>query len=646
MRDAGVHKDYLTRRAALALGAGCGAAVLDVAVLGVATFLPVRVARAEDGGALGSESHGMSIFGDLKYPADFRHFDYVNPKAPKGGEIALQVGSVGGNQSFLTFDTLNMFSQKGNGAAGMGLIFDSLMAGSSDESDSLYGLVARSVRASADGLTYRFALRPEARFHDGSPLRAEDVVFSLETLKSAKAHASYRLLLRQVTGARALDPLTVEFTFAKGRSREMPLIAAGLPIFSKAYYDAQDFEAATLTSPLGSGTYKVDTLDQGRVISFRRVTDYWGRDLPLAVGQGNFDVIRYEYFRDRETAFQAFTAGAFSFREEFTSTIWATRYDFPAVKDGRVRRATMPDGRPSGTQGWFINTRREKFRDPRIREAIALAFDFEWTNKNLMFGLYRRTNSYFENSVLKAEGKPSPAELALLEPLRGTVPDEVFGEPYSVPVSDGTGQDRTILRKAVQLLAAAGAKKGADGKMVLADGAPLSVEFLEDDNSLNKHTTGFVNNLRLIGIDAAIRVIDPAQFARRRQEFDFDLVMQRYTMSLTPGDSLRLIFGSDTAKAVGSRNLSGVADPAIDGMIEKIVAARTREDLTVATHCLDRLLRAGRYWVPAWYGGEHKLAWWDIFGMPGPIPPLAGSSEGAAAGLWWYDAEKAKRIGK
>ncbi|KAF0229417.1 MAG: microcin C transport system substrate-binding [Beijerinckiaceae bacterium] len=639
----GMSSTGLTRRSTLAFGVRISAG------LGVATLLPSRL-LAQGAGDFGPESHGMSIFGDLKYPADFKHFDYVNPNAPKGGEIALQVGSVGGNQTFQTFDTLNMFSQKGNGAAGMGLIFDQLMAGSNDESDSLYGLVAKSVRASADGLVYRFALRPEARFHDGAPLRAEDVVFTIQTLQSAKAHVSYRQVLRWVESASAIDPLLLEVRFKPGRSRELPLFVAGLPIFSKAYYATRDFEASTLESPLGSGSYRVEKLDQGRSIVFRRVADYWAKDLPVSVGQGNFEHIRYEYFRDREAAFQAFTAGAFSFREEFTSVIWSTRYVFPAVKDGRVKRDVMPDGRPSGTQGWFINARRPQFRDPRVREAIALCFDFEWTNKNLMFGLYKRTNSYFENSPLKAEGKPSPEELVLLESLRGqfpaSVPAEVFGEPYSAPVSDGSGQDRAILRRAVQLLAEAGAKKGADGQMRLADGTPLSIEFLEDDNTLNKHTTGVVNNLRLIGIPAAIRVIDAAQFARRVQEFDFDLVMRRYSMSLTPGESLRQIFGSEAAKLVGARNLAGVADPAIDAIIDRIIGAKTRGELTIATRVLDRLLRAGRYWVSAWYSAEHKVAWWDMFGMPGPIPPMAGSSDGAAAALWWYDAEKARKLGK
>ncbi|MFN3481820.1 extracellular solute-binding protein [Rhabdaerophilum calidifontis] len=628
----------MTRRAALRFGAH----------IGVATILPRLPAAAQPAEPeFGPERHGMSIFGDLRYPPDFRHFDYVNPNAPKGGEIALQVGSTGGNQNFLTFDTLNIYSQKGNGAAGMGLIFDSLMAGSADEPDSLYGLVAKSVRASADGLRYRFALRPEARFHDGSPLRAEDVVFTLETLKGEKAYPTYRQLLRRVAEARALDPLTVEFRFEAGRSRELPLIVAGLPILSKAYYASRDFEAATLESPLGSGAYRVERIDQGRTIVFRRVEDYWAKDLPVSVGQGNFDRIRYEYFRDREAAFQAFTAGTFTFREEFTSIIWATRYDFPAARDGRVKREVVADGRPSGTQGWFINTRRPQFKDPRVREAIALCFDFEWTNKNLMYGLFKRTNSYFENSPLKAAGKPSPQELALLEPLRGKVPDEVFGEPYSAPVTDGSGQDRAVLRKAAQLLAEAGCRRGQDGKMRLPDGKPITIEFLEDDNALNRHTTGFVNGLRAIGIEANIRVIDPAQFQRRVQDFDFDLVMRRYAMSMTPGDSLKLIFGSEFANVPGARNLSGIADPAIDAILERIVAAGTREDLTIATRVLDRLLRAGRYWVSAWYSGDRRLAYWDLFGKPEPFPALAsGTADSVAAGIWWYDAEKARKLGK
>lgn len=619
------------------------------AVLGVSTLLPAERAGAQpkvDAEGFEPESHGLSIFGDLKYGPDFKHFEYVNPKAPIGGEISLQISSTGGNQNFTTYDTLNIYSARGSGAAGMGLTTDSLMSSSSDEADSAYGLVAKSVKRSADGLRYRFQLRKEARFHDGSPLTAADVVFTLDMLKSTKAYPTYRQILRTVESATAIAPDLVEFRFSPGRSREMPLLVAGLPILSKAYYATKEFDASTLESPLGSGQYKVVKVDVGRSITFRRVADYWGKDLPVSVGQGNFEHVRYEYFRDREAGFQAFTSGTYTVREEFTSVIWSTRYDFPAAKDGRVKREVFPDGRPSGTQGWFMNTRRPQFRDPRVREAIALAFDFEWVNRNLMYGLYKRTNSYFENSPLKAVGAPSPQELALLEPFRGKVPDEVFGEPLSYPVSDGSGQDRTILRRAQQLLASAGAQKGPDGVLRLPDGTLLSFEYLEYDGGLTKHVEAHIKNLRLLGIQASIRQVDSAQFQRRVQDFDFDVTSARFVMSLTPGDSLKIVFGSETAKTPGSRNLAGIADPAVDAMIERIIKANSREEINIAVRVLDRLLRAGRYWIPAWYGGDHKVAYWDMFGMPGPIPPLSGGAGAAALATWWVDAEKAKRIGK
>lgn len=615
------------------------------ALIGASTLLPVSRAQAQSG-TFEPESHGLSIFGDLKYPPAFKHFDYVRADAPKGGEISLQITQTSGNQNFTTFDTLNIYSQRGNGAAGMALIYDSLMGGSLDEPDSLYGLVARSVQRSADGLVYRFKLRTEARFHDGSRITADDVVFSLETLKSPKAHAIYRIALDKILGASVVSPDEVEFRFAAGRSRELPLVAAALPIFSKAYYAARDFDAGTLESPLGSSGYKVDKIDVGRSITFRRVADYWAKDLPVAVGQGNFETVRYEYFRDREAAFQGFTSGAFTFREEHTSVTWATRYDFPAIRDGRVKRETAIDGRPSGTQGWFLNTRRPQFRDARVREAMALALDFEWVNRNLMYGLRKRTTSYFENSPMKAEGKPSPAELALLEPFRGKMPDAVFDEPWMPPVSDGSGQDRNILRRASQLLNAAGAKRGADNILVLPDGTKMQIEFLEFDNAISRHTESIIKNLRLLGIEGNIRVIDPSQFQRRQQEFDFDLVSARFAMSMAPGESLRAVFGSEAAKTAGSRNLAGIADPVADAMISAIIAAKTREELTTAARALDRVLRAGHYWIPAWFSGEHFIAYWDMFERPGPIPPLAQSPGSTAIATWWHDAVKAKRIGR
>lgn len=633
---------------AMRLGTSRRTLLSGAALIGVSTLLPAQgaIAQTAAAGEFSAESHGLSIFGDLKYAADFKRFDYVKPDAPKGGEFSLQISSLSGNQNFTTFDTLNTYSQRGNGAAGMALIYDSLMTGSLDEPDSLYGLVAKSVRRSADGLAYRFKMRPEARFHDGSRITADDVVFTLETLKGPKAHATYRLALDKVLGAVALSPDEVEIRFAAGRSRELPLVAAGLPILSKAYYSTRDFDAGTLESPLGSGVYKVDRIDAGRSITFRRVADYWGKDLPVAIGQANFETIRYEYFRDREAAFQAFTAGTYSFREEFTSITWATRYDFPAFKDGRVKRETAPDGRPSGTQGWFLNTRRPQFRDRRVREAMAMALDFEWVNRNLMYGLLRRTTSYFENSPMKAEGRPSPEELKLLEPFRGKVPDEVFGEPWLPPVSDGLGQDRAILRRASQLLNEAGAKRGSDNILVLPDGTKMQVEFLEFDNSLNRHSEAVIKNLRLLGIEGTIRVIDPSQFQRRQQEFDYDIVMARFVMSMSPGETLRTLFGSQAAKTVGSRNLAGIADPAVDAMIDAIIAANSREEITTAARALDRVLRAGRYWIPAWFRGDHFVAYWDMFERPGPMPALAGSPGSVAMATWWRDDAKAKRLGR
>lgn len=580
-------------------------------------------------------SHGLSIFGPLKYPPGFSHFDYVNPAAPKGGEIALGVSSTTGNQNFQTFDTLNIFSRRGNGAAGMGLIFDSLMTSAADEPDSLYGLVAESVSMRADGLACRFTLHPQAQFHNGTPIRAEDVVFTLETLKSAQAYPIYPQMLRQVESALALSTKEVEFRFTPGRSREVPLIVAGLPILSQAYYAAHPFEAGTLDQPLGSGPYRVEALEQGRSITFKRVRDYWGRDLPTTRGHHNFEIIRYEYFRDREAAFQAFTAGVYTFREEFTSLIWATRYDFPATKAGRVKRETIPDGRPSGTQGWFFNTRRKVFADPRVREALAMAFDFEWANKNLMYSLYKRTNSYFENSPLKAQGAPDTAERALLDPLRALLPDSVFAPPADMPITDGTGQDRTVLRAASQLLAQAGCKKGEDGVLHLADGTKLSFEFLETDTGLTKHVEAYIRTLRLLGVEARIRQVDPSQYQRRVQEFDFDVVSARFTMSLAPGESLNLLFSSRAAAQTGSRNLAGIRSPAIDTLIEQVIAAPTREAITPATRALDRALRAGHYWIPAWHSAEHKIAYWDRFERPGPMPPLAGSADGFATATWW-----------
>jgi microcin C transport system substrate-binding protein len=603
-----------------------------------AAALPRFPAPAEAGDGLETETHGLSVFGDLALPPGFSHFPYVNPNAPKGGEISLQVSSTLGNQNFTTFNTLNIYILKGDGAAGMSAIFDSLMAGSGDEPDSLYGLVARAVRISPDKRTYRFLLRKEARFHDGSPLTARDVAFSLNILKE-KGHPSIRQPLRDLDAAEAEADDIVLVRLKPNHSREAVLIVAGQPIFSAAYYAKHPFDETTLEPPLGSSAYKVGAFDQGHYITFERVPDYWGKDLPVNAGQANFDRIRFEYFGDRKVAFEAFKAGVFTFREEFTSAVWATGYDFAAVKDGRVKRAMIRDESPMGTQGWFLNTRRDKFKDPRIREAIGLAFDFEWTNANIMYGVYSRTVSYFQNSPMAAEGRPSPEEVTLLEPFRGEIDPSVFGDVYVPPVSNGSGQDRELLRRASVLLSEAGCTRSGTS-LALPSGKPFEIEFLDFDSALEPHTAPFIKNLKLLGIEARYRVVDAAQYKRRLDSFDYDVVTSRFGFGLTPGEGMWSAFGSEAANMPGSRNISGIANKAVDALIAKALVAGTREELTFICRSIDRILRAGHYWVPMWNKPNHLVAYWDIFGRPERGPRY----DMGVVSTWWYDEEKAKMI--
>ena len=577
--------------------------------------------------------HGLSAFGDLKYAPDFTHFAWVNPDAPKGGRI-----STIGTAALTTFDSFNSFILKGDPAQGLELLFDSLMTRATDEPDALYGLVAASAEPAADGSTLTFRLRQEAKFADGSPLTAEDVVFSFVTLKE-KGHPSYRVLLRDVVKAEALDALSVRYTFEGAQVRDLPLVVAGLPILSKAYYTSHDFEQTTLEPPLGSGPYSIGDFKQGTFVSYRRRADYWGKDLPVMRGRFNFEEIRYEYYRDRTAALESFKAGAYDLREEFTARDWATGYDVPAVKQGRIVLATLADENPSGAQGFFLNMRRPKLADVRVRKALDYAFDFEWTNKNIFYGLYKRTESFFENSDMKATGKPSPAELALLEPFRTELPPEVFDAPYTAPVSDGSGQDRKLLRDAARLLSEAGYEvKG--GKRVSASGEPLNLEFLITDPVSERILLPYVKNLEALGISASVRRIDPAQYERRVKSFDFDVVTTRYVLRLTPGAEMRNFWGSEAAKVEGSFNLAGISQPAVDALIAKAVEAKSRDQLITATRALDRVLRAGHYWVPQWYKAVHNIAYWDKFGRPAVKPRY----DRGIIDSWWYDADKAAKL--
>ncbi len=613
-------------------------AILKTGMAAATIGLLPRAAFAQENG--GTEVHGLSSFGELNYPPDFKHFSYVNPNAPKGGTLALQIKQSIGNQNFDTFNTLNIFVLQGDGAAGMTATFDTLMSGSGDEPDALYGLVAKSVRISDDKLTYRFIIRPEARFHDGSRLTAKDAAFSLNILKE-KGHPVFRSLLTQMASAEAESDETLRIQFTPQRSRDLHLVVAGMPIFSERYWQGKNFEAATLEAPLGSGPYKVSRFETGRFIEFERVADYWAKDLPVNVGLNNFDRVRWDYFRDRTVAFEAFKNGTLNYHEEYTSRIWSTGYDFPAVREGKVKREEISNDSPATIQGWYFNTRRDAFKDPRIRQAIGLAFDFEWTNANIMFGLYKRTTSYFENSDMKASGMPSPQELALLEPFRAQLPASVFGEPPLPPVSDGSGQDRRLLRRADELLREAGCKREG-GVLKLPNGQPFRIEFLDSSGFLQPHTQPFQANLKRLGIDAFSRIVDAAQYQRRMDEYDFDMASRNLVTGSTPGDSLRVVYGSAAGKAPGSRNLAGINDPAVDALVEKIANAKSRQELNIACRALDRVLRSGHYWVPMWFRASEWIAYWDQFSRPETKPRFASG----APGTWWYDAEKAKRIGR
>ncbi|GJE28386.1 extracellular solute-binding protein [Methylobacterium organophilum] len=584
--------------------------------------------------------HGLSSFGELNYAPDFKAFDYVNPEAPRGGNFAAQLTQTFGNQAFDTFDTLNPYVFRGNGAAGINLTFDSLMMRALDEPDAVYGLVARAVEVSADGLAYRFLLRPQACFHDGTKLTAKDVAFSLAILKE-KGHPTISQVIRDMAEAKAEDDTTLLVRFEAGRSRDLPLIVAQLPIFSAASFEGRDFEAPTLKALLSSGPYRVGRMDIGRFIELERVPDYWAADLPVMIGQNNFDRVRYEYFRDRQVAFEAFKGGAFSYRQEFTARIWATGYDFPAVREGRVKRETVEDESPANIQGWFFNTRRPVFKDPRVREAIGLCFDFAWTNRTAMFGAYARTSSFFEKTDMMAKGPPSDLERALLEPLRGQVPDEVFGEPWTPLVSDGSGQDRRLLAQANSLLKEAGCVR--EGSLLkLPGGKPLEFEFLDTDPVWEPIVQPFIRNLSLLGIKAVQRTVDASQYQARVRDFDFDVTSRASSGDATPGPELREAYGSRSATIPGSNNLIGVADPAVDALLDKIAGATSRADLTIACRALDRVLRAGRYWIPMWYSANYRLAVWDVFGRPAKAPKYALG----VPSLWWFDADKARRIGR
>ncbi|MEK9961983.1 MAG: extracellular solute-binding protein, partial [Rhodobiaceae bacterium] len=560
-------------------------------------------------------SHGISTFGELKYSADFPHLDYVNPDAPKGGEISVW--------GFGSFDSMHPYTTKGRAGQLSSMFFESLLEGTADEADAVYGLVAESLEYPADRSHVIFNMRPEARFSDGSPLTAADVVFSYETLRD-KGLPSFRAVIqKQIESAEALGPHRVKFTFKKGiPTRDLPQTAGGLPIFSKAWYEATgaDFEDSTLTPGLGSGPYVLDSLDVGQQIVYRRNPDYWGKDLPINRGRHNFDRIRIEYFADYNSAFEGFKAGTYTYRTEASSKIWATGYDFPAIDKGWAVKDTPPDGTLASGQSFIFNLRREKFQDIRVREAIGLMFNFEWSNKTLFYGIYARINSFWENSHLKASGQPGEGELALLRPMADILPDGVLdSEAVMAPPSSERQLDRRNLRRASALLDEAGWQVGDDGMRRNDAGETLKVEILNDSQAFDRVINPYVENLRALGVDAVHTRIDNAQMTERERNFDFDMVTGNFRTSLTPGAELEQYFGSQSAE-FSIFNLAGYGSEAADKLIETVKAAETRDALDDSIRALDRVLRAEKFWVPQWFRNIHTVAYYDMYRYPDTLP--------------------------
>ncbi len=580
-------------------------------------------------------SHGISTFGELKYSADFPHLDYVNPDAPKGGEISIW--------GFGSFDSMHPYTTKGRAGQLSSMFFESLLEGTADEADAVYGLVAESLEYPADRSHVIFNMRPEARFSDGSPLTAADVVFSYETLRD-KGLPSFRAVIqKQIESAEALGPHRVKFTFKKGvPTRDLPQTAGGLPIFSKAWYEATgaDFEDSSLTPGLGSGPYVLDSLDVGQQIIYRRNPDYWGKDLPINRGRHNFDRIRIEYFADYNSAFEGFKAGTYTYRTEASSKIWATGYDFPAIDKGWAVKDTPPDGTLASGQSFIFNLRREEFQDIRVREAIGLMFNFEWSNKTLFYGIYARINSFWENSHLKATGQPGEGELALLQPMADTLRDGVLdSEAVMAPTSSERQLDRRNLRRASALLDEAGWQVGDDGMRRNDAGETLTVEILNDSQAFDRVINPYVENLRALGVDAVHTRIDNAQMTERERNFDFDMVTGNFRTSLTPGAELEQYFGSQSAD-FSIFNLAGFGSQTADKLIEMVKAAETRDALDDSIRALDRVLRAEKFWVPQWFRNIHTVAYYDMYRYPDTLPPYAlGTLD-----FWWFDQQAHDRL--
>lgn len=581
--------------------------------------------------ALSSSSHGIYVYGGLKYPANFSHFDYLNPNAPKGGTA--KIAALG------TYDNLNPFIIKGVAASDVSLLFDTLMQQSVDEISSAYGLIATRATVARDGSHVIFYLHPTAKFHDGSNITAEDVAFSFDTIKT-KGHPAYAAHFKDISKATVLNRHSIRFDFSDAKNRELPLTISQLPILSKAYYQKHDFEKTTLTPPLGSGPYRVKAVDAGRSITYERNPDYWAKDLPVNRGRYNFDLIHVDYYRDATVAIEALKAGEYDFRRENISKNWKKAYNIPQITDGRMIKEEIPDGVPTGMQSFVFNLRRPDFQNPRIREAISLAYDFEWANAQLFHGAYSRNTSFFGNSIFASSGLPNKAERAILTPWKKDIPARIFTTAYAPPKNDGSGNARTNLLKAQKILEEEGWVLRNMQRINPTTNQPVEIEFLLVSPSFERVVAPFIRNLKKLGITGHIRTVDSTQYIKRFQSFDFDMMVHWFTQGPYPGNELINYWHSSTAEVVGSQNIAGVKNPAVDALVERVLNAKDLNELTTASHALDRVLLWNFYVIPQWFSRSHRVIYWNKFSRPAITPPYALGFLDS----WWVDEEKEKKL--
>ena len=577
-------------------------------------------------------AHGIAMHGQTKYPANFKYFDYVNPDAPKGGTVKLAATG--------SYDNFNNFITKGLAAVGLGNLYDTLLTSSADEAFSAYGLLAETVETPNDRSWVQFVLREEARWHDGKPITADDVIWSFNTLIK-KGQPFYRYYYGSVSKVKKINDLTIRFDFKPGENRELPLIIGQIPILPKHYWNERDFTKTTLEKPLGSGPYKIGNFEAGRFVEYERVPGYWGNDLAVKRGHDNFGTIRYDYYRDATVQVEAFKAGEFDFRFENSSKNWATAYDFPAINNGLVEKEEIKHNRAAGMQGFAFNLRRDLFYDPRVRFALATAFDFEWSNQNLFHGQYVRSRSYFDNSELAATGIPNKEELIILEKFKGRIPDEVFSVEYQPPKTNGDGRIRNNLKIGNKLLNESGWIIKNKKRVNINTGITFEFEILLVSPLFERIALPFIKNLERLGIKARVRTVDSSQYLRRLENFDFDMIVLSRGASLSPGNEQRSFWGSKAAKQNGSRNVIGIDNPVIDELIELLISAPDRKSLITRTKAFDRVMQWGHYVIPHWHLDYDRLIYWKKFARPNITP-----SQGVQFNTWWIEENSAPILEK